>query len=55
MRWCKKCGGLLEWGLPYTEDGYLVASLYCWFCNKRIMKKKIKKIENENEKQERNN
>jgi hypothetical protein len=35
VRYCKNCGGILEFGLPYhTKNGIKVVNLWCYYCNK---------------------
>lgn len=37
MRYCKQCGGVLEWGLPYTDDkGRKVVRLWCYRCGRVV-------------------
>jgi len=36
--YCKKCGSLLEWGLPYEENGNKVVRLFCYYCDEIIAK-----------------
>jgi len=36
MRWCKKCGSVLEFGLPYWDGDKKVINLYCYHCNEKV-------------------
>jgi hypothetical protein len=41
VRFCKKCGGVLEFGLPYNREKGKVVNLWCYNCRKIVKTLKI--------------